>query len=165
MIVVRYRLMSDLIIPALLAGVVVGAMITTAWRGAGLLLEGMPAAGLFITVIFFVSLSFWAAGLALVGAPLWAVLHYMDLRSPVCAIGAGGVAALLALVVLVLVFSSGVIDQYGGGRYIIQNGARTADGWLSLLTNALLMGVAGGVVGMVIWRVAYRRADAGADPS
>jgi hypothetical protein len=159
----RYRLMTDLIIPALLAGVVVGAMMVTAWRGAGLLMEGMPAAWLFITMIFFVSLAFWATGVVLMGAPVWAVLHYMNLRSPVYAVGAGGASALLALVGLSLVMSSGVADQYDRGRYVIQNGVRTADGWLSLLTDALLMGVAGGVVGMVIWRIAYRRIDAGPD--
>ena len=159
----RYRLMTDLIIPAVLAGIIAGATMVTGWCAAGLILKGMPAAWLFILIIFFVSLSFWAVGIALVGAPLWAMLHNMGLRSPVYAAGAGGLAALLALLALVLVTSYGVTDQYGGERYLIQNGVRTAGGWLRLLTNALLMGVAGSVVGMAIWRIAYRRSDAGPD--
>lgn len=154
------RLAKKDIIPALIAGAVAGAAMVAAWTGFPLFLRSQPNADALTLLTFSVAILVWAGGLALVGAPLWAVLHARGLRSAAHAVAVGAVATFLASAILLLLLPWGMGDLNEGGRWIIQDGARTPYGWWVLLRSASLMALSGALVGLLIWRIAYRREGA-----
>jgi MFS family permease len=123
---------------ALLAGAVTGGVTTVAMLlAAGGSREPIAAGPFAVVAVFGYASIVWAAGLLIVAALPWALLHYYGWRSWRSAVGLG--------VVLIFVVSFALMTS------LTQTDWREA-GRLSAMFSA-----AGGVVGLVVWGVAYRR--------
>ena len=148
---------------ALATGTVAGALLVTLAMLplrdlAYFVTFGLPvAATMFIYAAFF-----WAAGLALVAPVPWALLHHCRWRSWPSAMTLG--------VVLTFIVTFGMFTHWfgldvpaglvaasdSGGRTVI-DGRLTAHGWFAGFQLALFCSAAGALVGLVVWRTAYRR--------
>jgi hypothetical protein len=58
----------------------------------------------------------------------------------------------------------GDFSYYAHGGQIWENGMLTEFGWKITLQNTLLYAIAGLFIGLVIWRIAYRRSIPGGQP-
>lgn len=93
---------------------------------------------------------FGGIAITAVAGPLWLVMHVAGLRS-------GGYAALVGAVTALALFLGA--QTYGSGQFDLpDSGARV---WLyrglsALATSAVLAGVAA-LIGLAMWRIAYRR--------
>ena len=151
----RYERNSRNPVMAASAAMVTGAALTAAtialptilsiaesspWTDPLLLIQG----ALWLLYVFVISLIPWIVGVAVVAPPIWFLLHRVGLRGPVAAVMAGASLAALTLAGL-----TGMI------------GLSTTDSPIIMLFGA----VTGGAAGFSLWRVAYRRADCGANVS
>lgn len=157
------------LIGAVLVGALTGGLATASrfvWGTANNLgVEYIIRYGLIPTLTIFIS-SFvvWLAGLAVCGTPCWYVLHKRGLRS-------WYTAALLGVTLTFLVSFAIQTDLFqllpapinsnysasdNGGPLIVNN-RLTPHGWWETAYGSLINGVAGMVVALVIWRIAYRR--------
>ena len=152
---------------ALAAGAAVGAVVTNAdLLVIGVLYAGEPG-GLhsqhipILFSMFFLAFYIWGAGLVVVGAPMWWLLHKKGLRSWWVAVLSGAIAAFVGgfamnLAVTLRIEHSSFSDS---GGYTMIDGELTAYGWQELFLGAVEIGVIGAIVAAVIWRIAYRRVD------
>jgi hypothetical protein len=154
-------------IAALAAGASVGAVVTNAdLLVIGVLYAGEPG-GIqsqhipLVISMFFLAFIIWGAGLVVVGAPMWWLLHRKGLRSWWIAVLSGAIAAFmggLALsMALTLPIEHSSFGDSGGDTMI--DGELTAYGWQELFLGAVEVGVVGAIVAAVIWRIAYRRVE------
>jgi hypothetical protein len=100
----------------------------------------------------------WAAGMGIVGGPLWVFADRHHVRGAGAAIVIGGLTPSLTSLTWAVItdliggeFSS---SMDGVARFV--NGHRTLQGWLDSLQFAGLLALAGCAVGYLVWRVAYR---------
>jgi len=102
----------------------------------------------------------WLAGVILIGGPAWWLLHRHQLRSWRSAILTGVATTFAAGLILAVPTPhlGGGYSEADRGGVLVANGVLTAHGWLSAAQDALYLSVVGGAVGLVVWRVAYRRA-------
>lgn len=138
----RYELVPERSVAAYFAGAFVGAAIT-----AFMVTIGMGAAPDFTwrlgEILFIASLAFFVAAIAwtvggFLALPLWFILDRAGLTGPRTA-SLSGIALVTTAFMLSGVFGA---------------------------LNGLVVGaVSGAAAGLALWRVAYRRSDAGADPS
>jgi hypothetical protein len=119
------------------------------------------AMGIGIAVYAFVV---WAAGLFILAPLPWYVLHRSGYRGFLPAMIFGFVAASVT-VAAALTRGFGLIPQdpfsvwdSGGATWI--DGKQTLHGWTETFKAALLCGLCGAVVGLIVWRIAYRRTRA-----
>jgi hypothetical protein len=154
-------------VAGLLAGSVAGAFLVVSFAIAeGLISSGFTIAPDFVLGIVIVAYAgvAWTAGLFLIAPLPWYLLHRSGYRGFLAAMGFGFVAAF-ATVATVLTRGFGLIPQEpfsvsdsGGATWI--DGKQTLHGWAEALEAALLCGLCGAVVGLIVWRVAYRRTRA-----
>ena len=147
---------------ALVVGTLVGAIIVTLFavltdidyfREYG----RQTAAGL---LIFIYAAVFWGAGLFLVAPLPWAILHRYHQRTwPIAA----ALSVILTFVVVLGLmtygfglFSSGYSASDNGGALWI-DGRLTRHGWAEAAKVSAMCSVAGALVGLVVWWVAYHR--------
>lgn len=162
----RYEVTGPRVIAAVLAGAALGGATVAApylWGmyrqfGTGYLLEFGPRNG---AVVFVVAFTVWLAGIALLGGIVWHMLHRLGWRQPWVAAGIG---ALLPLGVnyalntgMFTGRTSGNFSYFAHGGQIWENSVLTAFGWQLALEGALTEGLYGIIIGLLIWRVAYRR--------
>lgn len=148
---------------ALLVGALTGSLLVSAWYLAMFVMasSGQLPGDIFLyqfrTMLILVPMSsflVFAGGLLIIGIPLWALLHQLGWRSWMHSIIfgflAGVVAALAIQFVPRLLLASGTI----AGNYR----ERELD-WLNIAGSIAWIGVACAIVGLVIWRIAYRRVE------
>ena len=119
---------------------------------------GLPT----VAAVFIYAIFFWAVGLALVAPVPWVLLHHRRWR--------GWPSAMTLGVVLTFIVTFGMFTHWfgldvpaglvaasdSGGRTVI-DGRLTPHGWFAGLQLALACSAAGALVGLVVWRTAYRR--------
>ncbi|MCW3836582.1 hypothetical protein ACFQ1E_09830 [Sphingomonas canadensis] len=93
---------------------------------------------------------FVSIGIAAVVGPLWLVMHVAGLRR---ARHAAMVGALVAMVVVIGARTWG----FGMGDMPPIDGRTLAMAWLSALATSLLWALAAALIGLAMWRIAYRR--------
>ncbi|MGE5202759.1 MAG: hypothetical protein ACM3O6_11925 [Acidobacteriota bacterium] len=114
---------------------------------------------LFIVVAIFGT---FGIGLLALAAPIWWLLHRCGRRSWIDAMALGAVLTFATCAAPSAIRSVWPPQSYrysssdGGGPEVIDN-KLTEHGWHNLLKTAGLFSAAGSIVGLVIWRVAYRR--------
>lgn len=131
---------------ALGVGGVLGGMLVVALVafGAG---QHQPLA---LAGAFILGTIFSALGIAFVAGPVWLVLHLAGYRGLIAAALVGVITALIAFV-----FG----QTYGFGLYEMPaTDSRTLMfRWASAAATSLILACIAGAIGMVMWRVAYRR--------
>ena len=151
---------------AVAAGAAVGAIATNVpMLVVGLLYVGEPGGFEsqhipFLAYMVFIAFIVWIVGLALVGVPMWWLLHKKGLRSWWVAVLCGAIAAFVGDFALTFALTLSMHSSFSdsGGSTMI-DGELTAYGWQTLVLGAVQIGVCGAIVAAVIWRVAYRRVD------
>jgi hypothetical protein len=103
----------------------------------------------------------WLLGMMLFAVPPWVVLHRLKLRRWVHAMCLGFTVVVLVML-LPAVFQAP--DPPGshswasdGGRLTMVDGLLTPYGWSSLAVGTVSGGVEAALVGLLIWRLAYRK--------
>ena len=101
----------------------------------------------------------WLVCIVFLGGPVWLVLHYLGLRHWIVAAIAGAMIPSFLVAYRETEGFSGMNDTllYSkvGDTVMWQDGVMTQAGWENSLFLAVLFGIAGLVVGLVLWRVAY----------
>jgi|GEM_PF-2285257 len=109
--------------------------------------------------IFKIALMFWGSGLVLLAAFPWWLLHrwhYRGWRSA-AALGFGLTFGLHAVLTG---YSSWSMDNYSfwdSGGATVLDGVRNPYGWKVLFLDTLRLSAVSALIGVVIWRIAYRR--------
>lgn len=135
------------------AALMVGAIFfERASVGSGPFLSFFPI----LMFTFVIASAVWAVG-GLLALPLWFALHRVGWKGPISAVLAGAGLVTTTYLLLLAPLAPSV------------TGTSSPDDVLTILvwtSSAVAMGVfTGGTAGYALWRVAYRRTDAGADPS
>lgn len=104
----------------------------------------------------------WAVGLVLAASWPWAILHRLNIRGWQAAAALGTMLTFL-VTLAVLTNGFGAIGTFAfsaadsqGPTWI--DGRLTAHGWANAVDFAATCAAIGACVGLVVWRVAYRRA-------
>jgi hypothetical protein len=111
-----------------------------------------------------IALVVWGVGLIAVGAPLWWLLHKLGFRHWLVAAATGTLLTFLAgFAILTRGFEmipppsgSALSAEDAGGPPVINN-RLTPHGWRRAAQSSLMLAVAGALVALAVWRVAYRR--------
>ena len=90
-----------------------------------------------------VALIFFAGGLAIIGAPLWLAMHRLGWRSWLDAAVAGFVATGIGMFLL-------------SAWPFISHGHKSLHDWWKIVEHTFYIAPVGAIVGLVIWRIAYR---------
>lgn len=110
----------------------------------------------FVVFIFIWAFVGWAVGLFALAAPVWWLLHRMNLRSLPVALVLGAIGPFLGHLGLEATgfraMNSAMHDVFSGEPMMPE------DAWSSYRA-ALALSVGGVIVAAVIWRKAYRRVD------
>jgi hypothetical protein len=111
--------------------------------------------------------TFFAGGLLLVGAPIWALLHFLRLREwyVAVALGAGLCAAGFFVMALwnadftpAISLVSFLTEEFGGLVWNNEENRFNPEGWQAIWRGTALIALAGGLAGLALWKIAYRRA-------
>jgi hypothetical protein len=112
-----------------------------------------------IPLVFIYAAFFWGAGLFLVAPLPWVILHRYHQRTWPLAVAFGIILTFVVVLGLMTygfgLFTSGYSAADNGGPLWI-DGRLTLHGWAEAAKVAAMCGVAGALVGLVVWRVAYR---------
>jgi hypothetical protein len=109
----------------------------------------------------------FAGGLLAVGAPVWALLHFLKLRDWYYAVALGAGLCAGGFFVLALWsedFTPGVslvsflTEEFGGLVWSNENNAFNEEGWQAIWRGTALLAFAGGLSGLTLWKIAYRKA-------
>lgn len=145
------------------AGALAGGLLVTGTSAVGMALSGgwLWTPPWLILLMLAAASGVWGLGIALLGAPIWWLLHRGGIRSPVAAVALG---VSLTFFVGVFIGTGGFGLSYGGpgtvsmsdggGATVVTNQI-TLHGWLSAVRMAGLLAIGGGIVGYVVRRVAY----------
>lgn len=156
--VATYQLRTARILAALFAGSVVGAVVVALAFNLPYLLETGPGGMFMVLMTFIVALAVWAAGLGIIGAPLWGLAERAGLRSFHHAVALGLIVTFVAAVLLTFLIDVGTGLSLGeGGQTLVRQGRRTPEGLWALVHDSGLFALLGALVAAVIWRIAYRR--------
>jgi hypothetical protein len=99
----------------------------------------------------------FSAGLVVVAAPCWWALDRLERRSWLDALTLGSVLTFLAAAgARAASISFTPVAKGWRGETLAVHHVLTAQGWLRAAQYGVALGAVGGVVGMVIWSVAYR---------
>lgn len=115
--------------------------------------------------IYFFAHLIWLFGIAVLGGPVWMAMHQRGLRHWVHAGLTGGVLLGNTCMALMTGFFTGYSSFHqsatrAAGQWIWIDGKITAEGWLDALESSLWISLLGVILGLVIWRIAYRRTAA-----
>lgn len=146
---------------ALPAGALAGAVLTSLWSvwgWQGVLADAAPSA---LSVLVYAA-AIWGAGLAVIATPPWAGLHLLGWREWWVAALLGAALTFLAVLTLMtglygLHMSGASFSAGDGGGRTWDNGALTAYGLVQAVKLAGACSAMGAIVGLVVWRIAYRR--------
>jgi hypothetical protein len=160
----EYRLAPPRAVLALVAGAGTAAvLVTIQWLRAVGQAFGLPfieSTGLHGALVIFVgAFVAWLAGLTLIGAPAWWLLHRHRLRGWRAAILVGMALTFIASMALAIPLptrGTAYSSADRGGLTVVDN-RLTAHGWAEAARKSLLVAFVGGAVGWVVWRTAYRR--------
>jgi len=147
---------------AILVGTLVGAAMVTIWllAGAGDW-RSLQLHGLQIGILIFINAAvIWAIALLAIAAPLWIVLHRRNIRNwPAAGILGGGLTFVITLGLLTngfgLMTPANLSAKDDGGATWVDS-RLTLHGWIVALEIAAICAIAGALVGLIVWRVAYR---------
>ena len=158
---------------ALLGGAVTGALIFFLEIAALLALRptklgemsdyvGLDPVTVVVTIAIF-GFIFFAGGLLIAGAPLWWLLHRLGRRDWFYAAGLGALLGCAGFVFMAmwnaewpaLSLISFLTEQFGG--LTARNGQLTREGWDALERGAIGIAFAGGLAGLALWKIAYRK--------
>lgn len=130
---------------ALVAGGLVGGAFA-----AALVVIGSGPHPLEVAVGFLVGMVITAMAAVAIGGPVWVVCHAFGLRGP-------GVAASVGAAAGFALFLGG--QTYGFGLFTMPptDSATLLFRWLSALATSLVLALVAALIGVVMWRVAYRR--------
>lgn len=103
-----------------------------------------------LPLAFAANFAVWLIPLILIATPVWIILHRLKLRAAWLAAIVGAVLTLFGLAAL---WFAGTCCTYKQGGLILENVA-------AVIPAVLMLMVEGAVVGLVIWRCAYRRGAA-----
>jgi len=92
-----------------------------------------------------------AMAITAVGVPLWLPMHLSGRRR-------AHHAVLLGAVIGFIVFVAAQTHGFGLGDTPVTDHATTLVRWISAIATSLGLALISGLVGLVMWRVAYRRA-------
>ena len=106
---------------------------------------------------------FFAGGLLIAGAPFWWCLHRLNRRNWYDAVGLGLVLGAAGFVAIAmwdpnwagLSVISFLTEEFGGITAV--NDQLTRDGWEALFRGPFIIGIAGAIAGLAIWKIAYRK--------
>ncbi|GIL38860.1 hypothetical protein [Roseiterribacter gracilis] len=156
---------------AVWVGAVAGALAATLWQMLPLfvLMRSTERFGWFgsdlrnASMVFLGTLVVFLGGLVVLAVPLWAVLHWRKRRSWLAALLLGAGLAYVVNIGLVtggfgLIYRPPGYSQIrDAGGVTMQNGRVTAHGWVSAARTSITIAVIGGIVGVLIRTLAYRR--------
>jgi len=126
---------------AMLTGAAYGGLLVAVLTVVAMVVTGGAALAFWIGLMSLVfATPIWFIGIALVGGPVWWVLHRLGLRSRPVSSAAG--AALVFLVV--------------GGFFTLKSGAPEGGEWFGVLLVTGPLAAIGAVVGWIMARSAYR---------
>ena len=148
---------------AIVVGTIVGAILVALWSFWGntdlqYLREYWHRDAL---IVFSYAAFVWAAGLIVVAPGPWAILHYNGMRSWWIAIALGAILTFVVAFGLItrgfnlFVVSDGFSSSDNGGPIWI-DGRLTPHGWAEASQFALICSALGSIVGLAVWRTAYR---------
>ena len=104
----------------------------------------------------------WLFGIVLFGGPIWRLLHKAGKRQWYVALVAGAAIPFFVLFAYQTGFFTGQnffgSSYYGRGGWQRIDGTLTAFGWKITFLESFRFAVAGGVIGLTVWVIAYRRA-------
>jgi MFS family permease len=151
---------------ALLLGATIGASLYAGWNLFVLYDVNGPEhfvefAGPKGSWIFLVSFFVLLVGLVFFGSPVWVVLHETGRRRCQHAALAGALVPFVVYFAFATGFFTGHANvqwtyyDEGGQQWL--DGVITGFGWMIALKQASQFAVIGAFIGLVIWRVAYRR--------
>ncbi len=113
--------------------------------------------------VFVLASSTWLVCLLVFGGPCWYVLHREGCRSWSSALKAGVVVPFVALLAINTNLFTGVswvrLSSSVRGVWHWHEGSMTTAGWLNALELSTIFAIQGGVIALLIWRVAYSRVD------
>jgi hypothetical protein len=163
----RYETSLGRVALALLAGAAAGASIITALhlglmvRPFRTLTDTVQFVG-FISSIYFV---LFASGLLVLGAPAWWLLHRLGRRNRIHAMTLGATLTLVSYAAYSQFSRLFLHKLFYGPAPIFWGLGRGLRGWfpywLTLIEGAVWYSIAGGLVGLLIWRIAYRPSHSG----
>jgi len=109
--------------------------------------------------VFKFALVLWTGGLILFAGLPWWLLHRRRYRKwwSAAMLGFGLTFVLPLGLGLYASLTGGNYSTWESGRATVLGGIRTPYGWQVLFLDALKFGALGAFVGLVIWRIAYRR--------
>src|SRR5688572_22809673 len=111
--------------------------------------------------------TFFAGGLLVVGAPLWALLHFLRRRDWYYAVALGSGLCAVGFFVMALwnpdftpavSLVSFLTEEFGGLVWSNEENQFNAEGWQAIGRGTALLAVAGGFSGLTLWKIAYRKA-------
>jgi hypothetical protein len=151
---------------AVAAGALAGTVGVVLWTWWGMA-HGKPPIAFDLAIAwryFKAAISMWLVAILVFGTPPWILLHGSGYRTPIMSAVAG---AALAFIVSLGLTTQGfglrphaktedysAWDSHGA---IVQHYQVTAHGWDVASRKSALAGLLGGIVALVMWRVAYRR--------
>lgn len=150
----------------LLAGALFGGFVVSLWFSVPGLLSGLakgePQQTLqelrdFMPTVMIIAAIIFAFGLVFIASPAWVYLHSKGRTHPKHALLLGLTTCFVVSLGVALTASHNMGVFTVDGRALILDSRRTFYGWLIVLKDAVLFANLGGMVALVIWRVAYRR--------
>ena len=112
---------------------------------------------------FIIALMGWLFGIVLIGGPIWRLLHKAGKRQWYVALVTGAAIPFFVPLAYQTGFFTGQnffgSSYYGSGGQQRIDGALTAFGWKMAFLQSFHSAVAGGVIGLTVWLIAYRRAN------
>ncbi|MEM8975762.1 MAG: hypothetical protein AAGD43_27160 [Pseudomonadota bacterium] len=111
--------------------------------------------------VFVLASGVWFFCLLVFGGPCWYILHQNGCRSWSSALKAGTIVPFVALLAINTNLFTGVslVRQSSSvhGVWHWHEGYMTTAGWLNALELSTIFAIQGGVIALLIWRVAYSR--------
>jgi hypothetical protein len=141
----RYEATLDRVGLALGLGSVLGGGIAL-----GLTLLGGDRDPLHLVMLFLLGTLFVGIGITAVAGPLWLVMHVAGLRRWYHAAMVGAFTALA-------IFIGAQTYQFGLLEMPALDGRTWMFRWISAIGTSLLLAIVAAVIGLIMWRIAYRR--------
>ncbi len=157
-----YDLTAHRVFIALNVAAAVGSVLVL-WPFAG---KSIPSASFFdlaeLMFIYVIAHFIWFFGIAVLGGPVWIVMHQLGLRDWIHAGLTGGVLLGVACMAQMTNFFTGHSNSLieatkSAGQWIWKDHRLTAEGWADAIRTSLWISLLGIALGLVIWRIAYRR--------
>ncbi|MDZ4313005.1 MAG: hypothetical protein U1A24_20860 [Cypionkella sp.] len=139
---------------ALNVAAAIGAgLVTYIWAGRADLYE--------MSLFYFFAYLIWFFAILFLGGPIWFAMHKFGLRHWLHASLAGGVVTgttwIALMTNLFTGYSSSLVSASNSKGQTWKDHQLTALGWSDALRTSLWISLLGVILGLIIWRVAYRR--------